>query len=160
MARAQTFLSKGIMSQDAKNGLATIKIIMVTRGVPQNRARIYRLPTNNADLRRKWITLHSDKGKRQAAKPGVATYPSVPDEVDLIGFVTTGNFNLSEGKAVGIGSLLLSKILPLENSAGVDRAEQVVDKKIHNASTSGMQNICIVRDAGETLGRLARWMLV
>jgi ribonuclease P/MRP protein subunit POP1 len=132
---------------------------MVSRGVPQSRARVYRLPTNNADLKQKWLSLHS-RDKKKAAKAGDAAYPSVPDEVDLIGFITTGNFNLSEGKAIGIGSLLLSKVLMLEEDTE-EGAEQVVRNKVsHSSAADAHQNMCIVRDAGESIGRLARWMLV
>lgn len=64
----------------------------------------------------------------------------VPDESDLIGFVTTGSFNLAEGKGVAIGSLMADRVLQglRENKNGHGR-------------------ICIIRNAGERIGRLARW---
>jgi ribonuclease P/MRP protein subunit POP1 len=65
----------------------------------------------------------------------------IPPEDDLIGFVTAGNFNLSEGKGTGVGSILLSKVL-LPNVKPSER------------------RMCIVRTAGEKVGRLGVWELV
>jgi ribonuclease P/MRP protein subunit POP1 len=77
----------------------------------------------------------------------------VPGEEDLIGFITTGNYNLMEGKGFGIGSVLLSRIidqtLGSKGSAGPTRKFSALHR-----------NICIVRDAGEAFGRLARWELI
>lgn len=80
---------------------------------------------------------------------GQRDYPDVPDEEDLIGFVTTGNFNLGEGRATGVGSLLLEKVMHRPDDAkgtgkGVEREHR----------------ICIVRNAGERIGRLARWDII
>ncbi|KAJ9623043.1 Ribonucleases P/MRP protein subunit pop1 [Taxawa tesnikishii (nom. ined.)] len=47
-------------------------------------------------------------------------YPEVPDEKDLVGFVTTGEFCLSEGKGVGIGSLLVSRVMPRDSEKEED----------------------------------------
>jgi len=71
-----------------------------------------------------------------------ADHPSVPGEEDLIGFVNSGEYCLSEGKGIGIGSLLLSKIVGMYQE------------------DNELRNICIVRNAGESTGRLARWELV
>ncbi|KAE8441713.1 hypothetical protein EG329_004542 [Mollisiaceae sp. DMI_Dod_QoI] len=64
----------------------------------------------------------------------------VPNEEDLIGFVTSGEFNLAEGKGVAVGSVVVSKVLE-----GMRRA----------SAKEG--TFCIVRNAGEKIGRLARW---
>ncbi|KAG9238906.1 ribonucleases P/MRP protein subunit POP1-domain-containing protein [Amylocarpus encephaloides] len=69
-------------------------------------------------------------------------HPLVPDEEDLIGFVTTGEYNLAEGKGVAIGSVSVCKVLEGERRAG---------------KGEGASRLCIVRDAGEKIGRLARW---
>jgi ribonuclease P/MRP protein subunit POP1 len=73
-------------------------------------------------------------------------YPVVPDEDDLIGFVTTGEFSLVEGKGVAIGSVVVTKVLE-----GLRR-----DGK--KAGKDG--RLCIVRNAGEKIGRLGRWEAV
>ncbi|KAJ4369098.1 Ribonucleases P/MRP protein subunit pop1 [Neocucurbitaria cava] len=123
----------------------TVKICMVQRGCPKDCARIYRLPTNNAELRKKWLSLLPVPGsklttkKQQSrlapsapdhvhrrelarsllepaklgdgpSKAGEDDYPAVPDEVDLIGFVTTGNYNLSEGMPTAVANLAVHRI--------------------------------------------------
>lgn len=85
-------------------------------------------------------------------EPGHKDYPVVPDEADLIGFVTTGNFSLKEGKGVGIGSLLMERITPLEDDREIDLKGKQVLKREHF--------FCIVRDAGQSHGRLAEWEFV
>lgn len=70
-------------------------------------------------------------------------YPVVPDEEDLIGFVTTGEFNLAEGKGVAIGSVLVKKVVE-----GLCRDGKWAAKE---------GRLCIVRNAGEKVGRLAQW---
>lgn len=162
-----------------KTALATVKISLLSRGHPAPRARIYRLPTNKPDLRQKWLSLasenpppktthlpkpptnktkHNNEEDPYAARQHLATsllspaespshhehLPS-PIEEDLIGFITTGNFNLSEGKGTGIGSILVSKVCD---------AGKAAKKK------SRERNMCIVRNAGEVVGRLATWELV
>ena len=74
---------------------------------------------------------------------GDSEYPVVPNEEDLIGFVTTGQFSLGEGRGVGIGSVLVKKIA--RDPAWPNMMEQ---------------SFCIIREAGLCLGRLARWELV
>jgi ribonuclease P/MRP protein subunit POP1 len=77
-------------------------------------------------------------------KAGEDDYPLVPDEGDLIGFVTTGNFNLAEGIPTAIANLALHKVL-------ADTGGEGVQKEGH---------VCIVRPAGSTIGRLAIWEVV
>lgn len=149
--------------------LATVYISLATRGTPTPRARIYRLPTDPA-LRQKWLDLGSariDKsGQPKLPKDGNVTTKSeearrllaralissgdgepdsepldVPTEDDLIGFVTTGNYNLSEGKGTGIGSIQLSKVL----APNVKLSER---------------RMCIIRASGEKSGRLGLWQFV
>lgn len=152
------------------SALATIHLTLSSRGTPTPCARIYRLPTNPT-LRQKWLDLASsstkktgerksapqkrpnlsgEEAQRQLAETLVSTvipeesgseHLEVSTEEDLIGFVTAGNFNLSEGKGTGIGSILLSKVL-LPNVKPSER------------------RMCIVRAAGEKIGRLGVWELV
>jgi ribonuclease P/MRP protein subunit POP1 len=171
---ASKFLTKKSLNFDGANcALITVRITMLARGVPKTCARIYRLPSQDQELRQKWIGQRplprsqkaADSNSKQSnrpppkdasretygsylaasilneqALPGTAAYPVVPGEGDLIGFLTTGNYNLSEGMGSGIGSILLSKVFPLKKDTE--------------------RGLCIVRDAGETFGRLARWELV
>ncbi|KAK3668030.1 Ribonucleases P/MRP protein subunit pop1 [Elasticomyces elasticus] len=151
------------------SALVTVRLTLLTRGVPQPCARIYRLPTDNADLRRQWLALlpsnlphKKQKGPKHALprlpkdapahvvqqrlaqslleppRAGEDKYPACPAEEDLVGFITTGNYDLGEGQGTGIGSLLLSRV----RDGGEER------------------NGCILRSAGTGLGRLARWEVV
>ncbi|KAL2830217.1 ribonucleases P/MRP protein subunit POP1-domain-containing protein [Aspergillus cavernicola] len=170
------------------SALTTVKITLRSRGSPTPRARIYRLPTNNPDLRQKWISLASKKpphpdslhhqdpsidtisnedtgstSQRLAASLLAPTDPSgrhtehlpSPSEEDLIGFVTTGNYNLSEGKGTGVGSILVSKVrIPARKDAKGKSGYQGKNK----GDKEG--NMCIVRSAGESVGRLGFWDVV
>lgn len=168
MLISQTHLIDG---QHARQALATIRIKLLTRGVPQTCARIYRLPSADgaAPLRRRWMTLHprEQATRRRGAKNelpklpkdapahlvqrklaqtlvnppqiGDDDYPRCPEAGDLIGFITTGNYNLGEGQGTGIGSILLSKVV----------------RDVWDKGQDG--KICVVRNAGDSTGRLATW---
>ncbi|THC99090.1 hypothetical protein EYZ11_001411 [Aspergillus tanneri] len=178
--------SRAINGPPTTNGsgnpaLATVQISLFKRGTPTPRARIYRLPTTNPELRQKWLSLASNKtaelinitqerlqsssvscdpavGKehiQQRLAASLISLPAVDDprqeylplplEEDLIGFVTTGNYNLSEGKGTGIGSIMVSKVMSQSGQQKTKAREQ---------------NMCIVRGAGERVGRLGYWNLV
>lgn len=77
----------------------------------------------------------------------------MPDEADLIGFVTTGNYNLSSGRATGIGVILDDKI---EVYAPPSPLPVVTDAKM-KLGKEKMTRLCIVRTAGESVGRLGWW---
>lgn len=170
---------------DLGNGLANVRVTLLTRGVPSPCARIYRLPTadastdipNQESLLSRWLSLDPAQSQAKSSKKGSrglpagyvrgassattkqalaadlvqapsngdhrpeSEYPEVPGQGDLVGFVTTGEFCLTEGKGVAMGSILLRKML-----AG---AAEVREKRL-----------CIVRNAGETVGRLAKWEVV
>lgn len=68
----------------------------------------------------------------------------VPNEEDLIGYVTKGEFNLADGKGVAIGSVSAEKVLEALRPSGGD----------------GGGYVCVVRDAGESIGWIARWEIV
>ena len=163
--------------------LTTISITCLHRGVPTTCARIYQLPTRNPSLRAKWLELASSPSKNSRkshprsipTRPAVdapthekraalatslltppaaelnhtasvsqtadSSYPLVPDEEDLIGFVTTGNFNLAEGRGKGIGCV------------AVARVTESLEAGRHGG-------LCIIRESGQEIGRLARWELV
>ena len=161
-------------------GLAPIRLTLLTTGHPTRAARIYRLPTTDPALRDKWLALSQNPkpGKHRNAqasllkpilkdaparirsqqlaarlltpapattglpKPGEKEYPSVPEEVDLIGFVATGNYNLGDGRCECIGNVAVAKTRSDEEDK--DRTSM----------------LCIVREAGESLGRLGRWKFV
>ena len=159
--------------------LVSIHLTLLTRGVPQACARIYRLPSVST-LRSSWLSLipsqknttppeptskhppplpknvpleirtqhlaaallaprHPNTHENTPLRAGDKNYPMCPGGEDLIGFVTTGNFNLGEGRGTGIGCLVLARVA----RDGKERG-----------------GLCIIRNAGEGVGRLARWRIV
>lgn len=161
--------------------LFIVKIGMIQRGAPTTCARIYRLPTNNTELRDKWLSLlpestvsstlkrvsnkhqippdelasernqRSDLARRLLEPPparigppkaGEEDYPAVPDEMDLIGYVTTGNYNLATGMPTAVANLMLHRVV---TGMGEGKCMSKEDR------------VCIVREAGRTIGRLATW---
>ncbi|KAL9070332.1 MAG: hypothetical protein Q9157_005842 [Trypethelium eluteriae] len=91
--------------------------------------------------------------------PGSKEYPVVPEEKDLMGFVTSGNFNLGEGQVTGIGSLLLSKLVASQDPLGRRQDEHRKEGKGAWKGSEVMKEdrLCIVREAGLGFGRLAVW---
>jgi ribonuclease P/MRP protein subunit POP1 len=73
----------------------------------------------------------------------IGGHPLVPNEEDLIGFVTTGSFCLTEGRATCIGSIAAEKVIG----------------DLRNNKMAKEARICIVRNAGENVGWVARWEL-
>lgn len=79
-------------------------------------------------------------------RAGEREYPVVPDEVDLIGFVTTGNYDLGQGRCEAIGNVAVARTVGAAALEGKREASA--------------RNLCVVREAGQGLGRLARWTFV
>lgn len=149
------------------SSLLAVYLTLSGRGTPTPRSRIYRLPTDPA-LRQKWtstasrksaqqrpkhaasFTLPQEETRRRLAESLISTpsedtgaeHLEIPTEADLIGFVTTGNYNLSEGKGTGIGSILQCKVAATEGMKPFER------------------KMCIVRAPGERVGRLGVWEVV
>ena len=151
-------------------GLVTVKITMITQGVPLRQARIYRLPDSNIELKQKWDRNGAEiqgawisrrklrlivQNNPTAEHP---SYPSVPDKTDLIGFVTTGNFNLAEGRGHAIGSILISKVGSTFHGNGNPDSMGGTSSRPEVKPDSG-RNLCIVRNSGAVYGRLASWDL-
>jgi ribonuclease P/MRP protein subunit POP1 len=105
--------------------LMQVKIKYLHRGSPNDRARIYSLTD---DSRSQWTALLTTE------KIDLSTYPICPGSENLIGYVTTGTFNLAEGSGFGVGSILSSATDP--------------------------DNFCLVRNIGTNVARLARWTVI
>ncbi|KAE8348808.1 ribonucleases P/MRP protein subunit POP1-domain-containing protein [Aspergillus coremiiformis] len=170
-----TQADRAVKDQNAvvdNSALATVRVFLSSRGTLLPRARIYRLPTTNQELRHKWLsstsvkpskmddtTTHAqislvtndDPQQRLAASLLSAQsdmnshqeHLPLPVEEDLIGFVTSGNYNLSAGKCTGIGSIQMSKV------TGASLGKCKVRER----------TMCIIRGAGERVGRLGYWEL-
>ena len=115
--------------------------------------------------------------ERDVFQPGNPAYPCVPEAEDLIGFVTTGNFDLSQGKASAIGSIAMAKIVASQQRKAQEASTKETDDSVTTDGESKrileavealekgigrktIQKLCIVRESGETVGRLARWEMV
>ncbi|KAL8859851.1 MAG: hypothetical protein Q9178_003684 [Gyalolechia marmorata] len=143
--------------------------------------------SSNSNSKKKQLSLlhpkeNHDNGPLQ---PGNPSYPCVPDAIDLIGFVTTGNYDLGQGRGSAIGCIAVAKVvegiqtqqqqqekkkkqvgtaaLEEDSSLTTDgEGEMVMKKEIVDAErkVGGVQRLCVVRDAGQRVGRLARWEVV
>ncbi|EEP79654.1 conserved hypothetical protein [Uncinocarpus reesii 1704] len=86
----------------------------------------------------------------------------LPGEEDLIGFVTTGNYNLNAGKGTGIGAILANKLeayFPRAPAAHEAEGAGHVQSNIPTVKIGKekLSRLCIVRAAGEGVGRLGWW---
>ncbi|KAI1500614.1 ribonucleases P/MRP protein subunit POP1-domain-containing protein [Biscogniauxia marginata] len=73
-------------------------------------------------------------------------HPLCPGEEDLIGFITSGSFSLRDGRGEGIGSLSAEKAMK--------------ELKIYEKANNPAARLCIVRNAGQNIGWLAKWELI
>lgn len=164
--------------------VATVKIRLFNQGTPTPRARIYRLPHTNSSLRSQWLKVLLDryaatktktKTKMKSQSSGEKSlvfpppnedadhiHPPIPGEEDLIGFVTTGNYNLSAGRGTGIGAILVNKLKLLRADAASGSGETEDELRIYKDAVQRlgkekMTKLCIVRSAGERVGRLGWW---
>lgn len=84
-------------------------------------------------------------------KPAACESPlhlDLPGKYDLIGFVTSGNYNLAEGRGTGFASFWYQKL-----RQGLDQDVPGTKRK----PTERQNRLVIVRNVGETTGRLAIW---
>ncbi|PGH29745.1 ribonuclease P/MRP protein subunit POP1 [[Emmonsia] crescens] len=192
--KSPTNLPTFLQSLLAHPTLATVNLTLINRGTPTPRARLYRLPTTNPSLRNEWLALlspsaptpsaqkQSKQKQRQAmvvqtsskllptnlsADPEPAAHLPMPGEEDLIGFVTTGNYNLAAGRGTGIASVLVDRVrvydgpgfgdLGDSSSSGESGGSARVNGGRGGMSREKLARVCIVRSAGERVGRLGVW---
>ena len=110
-----------------------------------------------------------------------------PNPEDLIGYVTSGAYNLSEGRGTAIGGIWVQRVVQgwqdedaVPDSRADDNREATADDAAHKAAgntkesrtlkskskstTQGKsrereKHLCVVRNAGESVGRLGFWEL-
>ncbi|OJD12385.1 hypothetical protein AJ78_07010 [Emergomyces pasteurianus Ep9510] len=204
--KSPTTLPAPLQSFLTHPALATVNLTLINRGTPTPRARLYRLPTTNLSRRNEWLALlspsartpnaqkQSNKEKQPhtvsptfqnsnkllptnlSADPEPAAHLPMPDEEDLIGFVTAGNYNLATGKGTGIASVLVDRVGVFDcpvfegtdrSSSGGDWTQYPVKGVVKGVkgvkgsiSRERLARICIVRSAGERVGRLGIWEVV
>lgn len=123
-------------------------------------------------LLRDLMTPCADQGKG-----GDADGLECPDVGDLIGFVTSGGYNLKRGGGSGIGAVWVQRVLEgwfggadhdgKGGGADGDIGREVGGMKIkqgggdrtrlESKQRERERRLCIVRNAGEKVGRLAIW---
>jgi ribonuclease P/MRP protein subunit POP1 len=126
-----------IPSADLKHALLPIRLHFLQKGNVSYRARIYRIPLSPEE-RQKWTNLLDQNAPKTEKKD----YPVCPGETDLLGFVTSGNVSLSEGRGRAVGALSWVRVEVEEERWSYERK---------------FQRWCIVRDVGMDIARLARW---
>lgn len=105
-------------------------------------------PPNADHNARKLVLAHSLMTKKVPFPPekyggGDGDHLRIPGEEDLIGYVTKGEFNLAEGKGIAVGSVSAERVLEALRFSG-DREGRV----------------CVVRNAGATVGWVGRWEII
>ncbi|KAH7158047.1 ribonucleases P/MRP protein subunit POP1-domain-containing protein [Dactylonectria estremocensis] len=118
------------------------RIAPTTKGKTSGTPKARDLESLKRQLALQLIAQPSPYPRLPANHSDIGGHPLVPDADDLIGFVTTGAFCLSEGRGVAMGSIALEKVL----------ANVTKDPK--------EGRLCIVRNAGENVGWIARWDVV
>ncbi|KAI5299692.1 serine arginine-rich splicing factor, partial [Ascosphaera pollenicola] len=153
----------------AGNALATVRISMLNnRGSPSACARIYHLPTTTPALRECWMqTLRDQYARLTSGKSSHgddlddvnmgAIHLPMPEEADLIGFVTTGNFNLRAGCGTGVGCVYVNRLV---DGAVEKRQELVCAGTVPGMAREMFGRICIVRNAGNNAGRFGVWEII
>ncbi|CAK7224723.1 Ribonucleases P/MRP protein subunit pop1 [Sporothrix curviconia] len=188
--------------------LMTISVQLLWGGVPDARARVYRLPTNS-QARQKWLALaectktkprlRPPPPRRMPAEADISTrkkllaqslletrlpyprpsaerdagagaeagnndsgggdgalHPPIPGRDDLMGFVTSGAHRLQSGKGFGIGHVSAQRLVEAIVAADSEQKKEGA-KEGENMRISRESRFCIVRNAGERVGHLARW---
>ncbi|KAH8104719.1 POP1-domain-containing protein [Cristinia sonorae] len=109
-------LDNSIRPDDLWRGaLVRVKLKMCTRGRPDDLAMIYRV---DDDEHAEWVVSTNkavgleDEDESKIELANRQTPPS-----DIIGYVTTGNFSLSLGKAFAIGAVSVSRLFDLRDQA-------------------------------------------
>ncbi|RDA87390.1 hypothetical protein CP532_6975 [Ophiocordyceps camponoti-leonardi (nom. inval.)] len=164
--------------------LLQVRLSLLGRGKAQACARIYRLPAPKdslqvpstastclpPDLRSQWLATRDKRSRlsKGGGKTRLSTsssnmevrkrilarqllteevtnnpHPLIPSSDDLIGFVTSGAFNLVAGNVIAYASLSAPPV--------------VADLRRDPSVSSDEARLCIVRNAGENVGWLARW---
>ncbi|KAM0217340.1 hypothetical protein ACHAQI_002213 [Fusarium lateritium] len=122
--------------------LAQVPLSITSKSKSSNTSRPRDLDSLKRQLAAELIAKPAPYPPATANKSDMNGHPLVPNAEDLIGFVTTGSFSLSEGHGMAIGSIAVEKVLD----------------DVKKYPREG--RYCIVRNAGESVGWLAKWEAV
>jgi ribonuclease P/MRP protein subunit POP1 len=110
--------------------VTTVKFTTCSRGRIDDNARVYAIPAESLS---KWTATLAARHITGSKNHDI--YPSCPSSEYLIGFVTSGTFNLYEGKSTGVGC-------------------------VDSVWASKRENYVLVRQVGTNVVRLAKWEAV
>ncbi len=95
---------------------------------------------------------------RPSADKDQESVPQCPGVEDLIGFVTSGGYNLRVGRGTGVGAVWVERVLEgWAKEAQEMRRRGVGDGTRQVKRLDRVRRLCVVRNAGETVGRLGLW---
>ena len=85
-------------------------------------------------------------------------HPACPDAEDLIGFVTSGAYNLAEGRGTAIGSIWVQRVVEGWTTEIQSKGASATGKR-DRKKMERQRRLCVVRNAGESVSRLGVWEL-
>lgn len=135
-------------SEEEERGIVQVSVRMTGRGSPKSCARIYHA--------KEAVVPGGDGGSSSGNGGGGGGGGVVVGEA--IGFLTTGNFSLAEGRATGLGSLRVSHVKRAQRAVVASRARG--GEKTSRRSNDDCGHVCFVRDVGSAHFRLATWRLI
>ncbi|KAK0276096.1 Ribonucleases P/MRP protein subunit pop1 [Friedmanniomyces endolithicus] len=160
------------------SALTTVRLTLLTRGVPQPCARIYRLPssTANPELRRQWLALlptdthkpTQKRGGKHALPRGLPSTGEIPPHVvqqrlaqSLLEPVRAGEEGYpscpGEGDLVGF---VTAGSYDLAAGFGTGIGSLLVEKVMGREEEAGERHLCVVRNSGTGVARLGRWEVI
>ncbi|KAK3056446.1 Ribonucleases P/MRP protein subunit pop1 [Extremus antarcticus] len=179
LSQARAALSNNLIpdqsTSDLKGKLATVRLTLLTRGVPQACARIYRLPSTstNPALRKAWLALHpanikQSKHTRKSALPAKLAKDAPAHEVqrrlaqELLNAPAQAGEDAypacpSEEDTMGF---VTAGNFNLAEGQGTGVGCLLLEKVVGVEGEGKEVRLCVVRNAGEGFARLARWDLV
>ena len=104
-------------------------------------------------------TLMEELMRPSADKDQDGSVPDCPGVEDLIGFVTSGGYNLRVGRGTGVGAVWMERVLEGWSKGSPEMLRRGVDGTKEVKRLNRERRLCIVRNAGETVGRLGLWEL-
>ncbi|KAI1427367.1 POPLD domain-containing protein [Xylaria sp. FL1777] len=146
--RAQWQAQKPAKRSDSKKPLSPAT---TTTGTPEPEARIRALAEALIGPPRAYPT-------PPPSSESINGHPLCPDATDLLGFVTTGAFNLRDGRGEAIASISAQRALEQMKAEMETRRNRSQNRK--GPKEDAAARLCVVRDAGQSVGWLARWDII
>jgi len=122
-------LESGDVSFDSSKALVRVRVEFLARGLPGPNAIIYKVDKNKYDY---WANVLQNRKNSSNSIEIVSDQDDVekvqlPSKLDIIGYVTTGQFSFSQGHGFAIGCCSITGILDLLR---IQRSEERKIKKI------------------------------